>query len=204
MRRKIIWWLYLYAIILFSSAISSDSSSVIGAPVPLFAMSNVNSQTGVPCTLRLADHFSSDSQHAVILAFFAEWCAPCRLELPFLQHCADSLASQGLRLITASLDPLYIKKQRQAVKDMKLTCPIVHDRYAVLARRLGFAKTLPYTVFIDRKGFIKEVSTGYETAGNESILNKIQAILGRMPENAVKPNGSTVTAGNPEGSAATK
>jgi thiol-disulfide isomerase/thioredoxin len=167
----------LFCIVLFSMFSRADTVTVLGTRVPLFNMPDRNSPGNVSCTLRLADQFSPDSRHAVIVSFFAEWCAPCRQELPFLQKCADSLADQGLRLVVVCLDRLYIKKQREAVREMKLTCPVVHDRFGTLAQRLGFKKALPYTVFVNRKGMITGVSTGYEPSMNAGILEKIQAAL---------------------------
>ena len=87
------------------------------------------------------------------------------------------MASQGLRLVAICLDPLYIKNQRQMVREMKLTCPVIHDRTGTTALRFGFKKSLPYSVFITRKGVIAGVSTGYDTTKNAEIYEKIRLIL---------------------------
>jgi thiol-disulfide isomerase/thioredoxin len=168
---------FLYFILLASTFLKADTATVLGARAPHINMPDLNGVGNVSCTLHLAEHFLPDSQHAVIVSFFAEWCAPCRQELPFLQSCADSLAHEGLRLVAVCLDRLYIKKQRQAVRDMKLTCPVIHDRTGTTALRFGFNKSLPYSVFITRKGMIAGVSTGYDSTKNAEIYEKIRVIL---------------------------
>jgi hypothetical protein len=80
-------------------------------------------------------------------------------------------------ILEGELDPLYIKNQRQMVREMKLTCPVLHDRNGTLAMRFGFKKSLPYSVFITRKGVIAGVSTGYDTTKNAGIYEKIRGIL---------------------------
>jgi peroxiredoxin len=166
---------YFYFIILLPTLLRADTVTVLGARAPFFNLPNQNSSA--PAAFKLSSQFSPDSQHAVIVSFFASWCAPCRQELPFLQSCSDSLAPQGLRLVAICLDPLYIKNQRQMVREMKLTCPVLHDRNGTLAMRFGFKKSLPYSVFITRKGVIAGVSTGYDTTRNAGIYEKIRGIL---------------------------
>jgi len=166
---------YFYFIILLSTLLRADTVTVLGSRAPLFNMPDQNSPA--PAAFKLSSQFLPDSQNAVIVSFFASWCAPCRQELPFLQSCADSLAPQGLRLVAICLDQLYIKKQRQMVREMKLTCPVIHDRTGTTALRFGFNKSLPYSVFITRKGVIAGVSTGYDTTKNAEIYEKIRLIL---------------------------
>jgi thiol-disulfide isomerase/thioredoxin len=74
---------------------AANISTVVGKPAPVFRLPNQNSAT--PLQFSLPEHLSADSAHAVIVSFFAQYCNPCRVELPILQKMADSLAGSGLR-----------------------------------------------------------------------------------------------------------
>lgn len=49
--------------------------------------------------------------HVVIVNFWATWCGPCVAEFPELIGLAKKYASQGVRLLTVSLDQSSAKKQ---------------------------------------------------------------------------------------------
>ncbi|KMQ52279.1 thioredoxin family protein [Chitinispirillum alkaliphilum] len=119
----------------------------------------------------------SEREHAVIVAFFATWCAPCWLELPFLQSVTDSLYDEGLRIVYISVDNSYGDEQREMVETLKLTGPVIHDRLGIVARRYEFTRALPYTVYINRLGQVSYISQGYTPEMNAALLEKIDHIL---------------------------
>jgi thiol-disulfide isomerase/thioredoxin len=167
--------LFLLAMTANCMQVMADTTSIIGTPAPLFRLPNQN--TATPLQYTIADQFSPDSQHAVIVSFFATWCEPCRKELPFLQHYADSLRENGLRLVTVCMDSTYGAKQEKMVADMQLSCPVIHDKFGIVAQRYEFAKALPYTVFVARNGFVRDVSIGYDQTKQTMLQQYIQRIL---------------------------
>ena len=153
----------------------TDTANIIGKPAPRFRLTDQNVGNGV--SFSLDAWFSADSSHGVIVSFFATWCAPCRKELPYLQKMADSLSVSGLRLVAVCVDSAYGPKQKQMVTDLKLTCPVIHDKFGIVARRFGCGKALPFTVFINRNGMIAAVSTGYDASKNTELIHSISSIL---------------------------
>lgn len=153
----------------------ADTLSIIGRQAPVFRLTNQNVEGGSSFTI--GEWYSPDSSNAVIVTFFATWCRPCRNELPYLQKAADSLAASGLRLVAVCVDSVYGTKQKQMVIQTKLTCPVVHDKYGIVARRHNCQKVLPYTVFIDRQGIIRAVSTGFDDKKKNQVTKYIKMVL---------------------------
>jgi thiol-disulfide isomerase/thioredoxin len=99
---------------------------------------------------RLSDHRGK----AVVINFWASWCAPCRAESPALQHVYQQHRSDGVEFLGVN-----IKDGRENAKaflrNVKITYPSLYDQPGEVA--LGFRDTvppnaIPSTIVIDRKG----------------------------------------------------
>jgi hypothetical protein len=64
------------------------------------------------------------------------------------------------------------------VSDMKLTCPAIHDKFGIVARRYESGKALPYSVYVDRAGIVKAVSVGFGDSVKASLPRHVADILG--------------------------
>jgi cytochrome c biogenesis protein CcmG, thiol:disulfide interchange protein DsbE len=154
-----------------------DSTSIVGQAAPSFRLLNQNG-TGSG-QFNLNDQFLPDSQHAVIISFFATWCAPCRKELPFLQKAADSLHQSGLRLVAICIDSVFGDKARKMVTDLRLKCPVVSTTTGILAKRYGVSHELPQTFFIDRKGVVQAKTVGFGKKEIAACRQGIKTIVAR-------------------------
>lgn len=159
----LIFWLQ---ILTFAFSLCASEPQIKGKSAPAFRLAILN---------RPGKEMVS---HAVIVSFFATWCAPCREEIPFLQKLTDSLSSEGLRLVTVCVDTVYGKKQSDMVKALKLTSPVVHDKFGIVARRFECPKALPYTVYIDRNGVVKAAESGFSEEKKEMIRKIVAECLG--------------------------
>jgi cytochrome c biogenesis protein CcmG, thiol:disulfide interchange protein DsbE len=167
--------LLLTALTAICAQAAPDTTDILGKPAPLFRMQNQNAVT--PVQFSLADQFSPDSQHAVIISFFATWCVPCRKELPFLQHYADSLRQDGLRLVAVCVDTVFGAKQKKMVAALKLACPVVSSTTGIIAKRFGVSQELPQTIFIDRHGIVQAKTVGFGEKEISAIRQAIDKIL---------------------------
>ena len=96
--------------------------------------------------------------HPVVLNFWAEWCAPCRRELPVFDRWNEELAAQGVRFVAVSIDREARKAKRMA-DTMGLRLPLYHDGPSGLAAELDLP-SLPTTYLLAADGSTVYVSSG--------------------------------------------
>jgi peroxiredoxin len=121
---------------------------------------------------------------AVVLDFWATWCAPCKVEIPWLEQFHNQYASQGLEVIGVSednLDPDDKGKLAQEKSDiaakaaqLKINYPVLIDD-ASISTPYGGVDGLPTTFFIDRSG--KVVASTVGLAPRDTIEADIRKAL---------------------------
>lgn len=113
-----------------------------------------------------------NSDHPLVVSFFATWCAPCVEEIPWLQEGVARFAEQKVELVLVSLDfPRdYPKKLEDFVKkkninatvywldetDADYFCPKVHPRWE---------GGIPATLFVNKK-------TGYRRFFDRALTDR--------------------------------
>ncbi len=98
-------------------------------------------------------------------------------ELPFLQKVAEEKKEQGLRLIVVSVDSSFTETQSKQLSKIGITAPVVHDEYQIVRSRYGYEGQLPYTIFINREGVVKSISSGFSERKKEQLLQTIDEVL---------------------------
>lgn len=106
----------------------------------------------------------------IVMNFFASWCAPCKIELPFLKAAHELAEDRGFMILGISNNDRREAMEAFA-KSENLTYPIVIDgdnTVGVAYQVLG----PPYTYFIDGDGQIAAVVRGeLDEATLEDNLN---------------------------------
>ncbi len=109
----------------------------------------------------------------ILLNFWATWCPPCRLEMPYLQQIYDSWSAKGLVLLEIDIgeSSAIIEK---FLADNNLSLPVLLDIDKKVALTYGIA-AIPTTFFIDKNGVIQEKVIGAfpSQAAIEQSLSKI-------------------------------
>ncbi|MBB6142539.1 peroxiredoxin [Silvibacterium bohemicum] len=128
---------------------------------------------------------SSYRGKAVIVDFWATWCAPCKVEIPWLEKLHDQYAAQGLEVLGVSEDdldlddPAKLLKEKQEIADsatkLHINYPVVIDDSNV-AKPYGGIDALPTTFFVGRDGMVVAATVGL--ADRDEIEADIKKALG--------------------------
>jgi cytochrome c biogenesis protein CcmG/thiol:disulfide interchange protein DsbE len=95
----------------------------------------------------------------VLLNFWAPWCAPCKVEMPWFVDFYRRYRSRGLEVIGVAVDFGRQEEVARFVKERNVDYPILFGNNDV-ADRYGGLHFLPYTVLIDSAGQIKKTVVG--------------------------------------------
>src|SRR5579872_5070278 len=84
------------------SATSSDDELVkVGDPAPLFSLPLYNAEAQKRAMFALDAVVGPEAEEpnvkAVLMSFFATFCAPCKREMPYLEKLNEQFHDQGLR-----------------------------------------------------------------------------------------------------------
>lgn len=96
---------------------------------------------------------------AVVLNFWATWCPPCKVELPWFVDLQKQYGSQGLQIVGISEDEGGKEKVEQFVKEMGVNYTVAVDDSNV-SEKYGDVEDLPTTFYIDRSGKIVQFAMG--------------------------------------------
>lgn len=108
---------------------------------------------------------------ALIVNFWATWCAPCRREIPLLQQLQRDHADEGFQVIGIAVD--FRDKVLAYADEMQIEYPLLIGEQEALdaAAAFGVATVgLPFTVFSDRQGRIVAAHLGELTAAEADLI----------------------------------
>ena len=124
----------------------------------------------------------------VLLNFWATWCGPCKVEIPWFMEFNKTYKDKGLAVVGVSMDDDGWKsvKPYLAEKKMDYTVIVGNDQ---LAQSYGGVDSLPTTFLIDRDGRIAFVHMGL--VGKDTYEKEINSLLGAdQVASAASPRGS--------------
>ena len=115
----------------------------------------------------------------VIVNFWATWCGPCKLEMPWFQEFYAKYQPQGLVILGLSQDDGTPKDEiAAAAKHIGVSYPILLPDDSV-AKKYGGVDYLPETFYIDRKGKVLLTSAGAPSKDEmEANIQKTIAVAG--------------------------
>ena len=103
----------------------------------------------------------------VLLDFWATWCEPCKVSLPFYARLHQELGAKGLSVIAASTDE-GDDEVRQYLKTTPLPYTVARDPGGQVAERLG-VQLIPTSLLYDRSGRERFRKQGF-TPDDEKLL----------------------------------
>ena len=125
-------------------------------------------------TMRLSDFHGK----AVLLNFWATWCVPCKIEMPWFVELQQKYGSQGLQVVGVAMDDASKEDIAKFARDMGVNYPVLIGKEAV-GDSYGGIPALPETFFIGRDGKVVDKILGLK--GKAEIEEAIKKALNTQP-----------------------
>jgi peroxiredoxin len=133
---------------------------------PEFNLKDANGQTV---------HLSDYKGKVVLLDFWATWCGPCKVEIPWFMEFENQFKNQGFAVLGVSMDEDGWAAINPYVRDRKMNYRVLLGNDQV-SNSYGGLDALPTTLLIDRAGDIASVHEGV-SMGKEEFKNAIVQLL---------------------------
>jgi thiol-disulfide isomerase/thioredoxin len=111
---------------------------------------------------------------AVLLNFWATWCGPCKIEMPWFVDLQKEYGSQGLQIVGVAMDDASKEDISKFAKDMGVNYPILIGKESV-GDQYGGVPALPESFLISRDGKIVDKIIGLR--GKAEIEDAVKKAL---------------------------
>jgi len=131
-----------------------------------FTMKDMNGKD-----VRLSDYKGK----VILLDFWATWCGPCKVEIPWFVEFQQKYAAKGLQVIGVSVDDT-VDKLKPYVAQFKMNYPVLQGlNHDDVQDAYGPMWGIPVTALISRDGKICAKHTGMSS--KPSFENEIKSLL---------------------------
>ncbi len=158
----------------------------VGQPTPAFSLKDANGQVARP-----ADYKGK----VVLLDFWAPWCGPCKIEIPWFIDLERQYKDQGFAVLGVSMDEDGWGVIKPYVQKMQMNYRVLLGNDDV-STAYGGLDSLPTTLLIDRQGKIASVHVGV-SMGKEDFKNAIVQLLNAPHDRAAAPGGALALLARP-------
>jgi thiol-disulfide isomerase/thioredoxin len=151
-------------------------------PAPDFSLESLDGKS-----MRLSDLRGK----AVLLNFWATWCTPCKIEMPWFVELQNQYGPQGLQIVGVAMDDSSKEDIAKFAKDMGVNYPVLLGKEAV-GDAYGGVPALPESFFIGRDGKIVDKILGLKSKSEieDSIRKALDTQATSAP--AATANAGTV------------
>ena len=132
---------------------------------------------------------------AVLLNFWATWCGPCKIEMPWFVDLQNQYGGRGLQIVGVAMDDASKEDIAKFAKDMGVNYPILIGKEAV-GDEYGGVPALPESFFIGRDGKVVDKIIGLK--GKAEIEDTIKKMLNSPAATSQTASTAPVTEPQPQ------
>ncbi|MGI4827357.1 MAG: redoxin domain-containing protein [Janthinobacterium lividum] len=134
-----------------ASAPDAEGSGLRGKAAPDFTLTSTDGKK-----VSLSEY----KGHPVLVNFWATWCGPCKLEMPWIQEFSTKYKSQGLIVLGLDQDDSISRSDLAgAAKHIGVSYPILMpDEKA--SKAYGGVDYLPETFYVNKAGQVVAITAG--------------------------------------------
>ena len=145
-----------------------SAGDLIGDSAPGFSVKDIDGKE-----IKLADYKGK----VVLLDFWASWCIPCREEFPFLidfyrEHQKDAFIVLAVNIDDKEENMRGFLKKNYASH----VFPVIFDREKSIPP-LYELESMPTSIFIDKKGIIRYIHTGFNDTRKKEFQQELSILL---------------------------
>ena len=119
----------------------------------------------------------------VLLNFWATWCAPCKIEIPWFTQFQQQYAPQGLEILGVTAEDIPQAEVEKSAKSLGINYTVLL-RGDTVANDWGGLDGLPTSLYIDRDGKIVDQTIGLYS--RDEVEAKIKKITAAAPQASSK------------------
>jgi peroxiredoxin len=157
-----------------SSAAQKQSGNRKAAPD--FTLTDANGQA-----VKLSEYRGK----VVLLNFWATWCGPCQIEIPWFIEFEQQFKSKGFEVLGVSMDEDGWQAIKPYIASHKLNYRVLLGDETV-SQLYGGLDALPTTFMLDREGKFA-FSPHIGLAGKNEYLSEIESLLGEKQSASAQP-----------------
>jgi thiol-disulfide isomerase/thioredoxin len=157
-------------------AVTDDSSSgesrLKGKSAPAFTLLDLSGSK-----VSLSDF----KGRSLLINYWGTYCAPCKIEMPWLQEFSKKYAADGFQVVGITYDSEVGRDTiARDTKQLGVTYPILLSDPKVENAYLSGTEVLPMSFYVDKAGQVIEVSAGLGSKDElESMVKEIIAAGGQ-------------------------
>ncbi len=113
---------------------------------------------------------------AVLLNFWATYCGPCKIEMPWFVELQKEYGPQGFQIVGVAMDDASTEDIAKFAQEMGVNYPILIGKESV-GQSYGGVSVLPTTFFLDRDG--KLIAREFGLRSRSDFVDDIKKALGQ-------------------------